>query len=222
MNIDEPLAMQRGTTTDYFEADGLGSITSMSSSAGALANTYTYDSFGNVTNSTGSVTNFLEYTGREFDTETGLYFYRHREYSPVDGRFVSEDPYRFRADVNFYRYTYNNPVLFKDPFGNIPTTAPLPWYWWIPGVGEGGSVWLGHVLGGGAYVLLRLTVFAPSVARDEDMIRRPPCQTNVNCKEVKARCIEDCSESSLPTRDYGWTFQNCLNRCMEAGGCRQP
>jgi hypothetical protein len=41
-------------------------------------NTYTYDSFGNTTNSTGSVTNYFRYTAREFDSETGIYYYRSR------------------------------------------------------------------------------------------------------------------------------------------------
>jgi hypothetical protein len=47
-NIDEPLAMLRSSATSYFHADGLGSITSLSNSAGTLANTYTYDSYGRV------------------------------------------------------------------------------------------------------------------------------------------------------------------------------
>jgi hypothetical protein len=81
--IDQPLAMQRGTTTDYYEADGLASVTSLSSSTGTLAQTYTYDSFGNTTNSSGSLTNFFRYTGREFDTETDLYYNRAR-YLPID------------------------------------------------------------------------------------------------------------------------------------------
>jgi YD repeat-containing protein len=51
---DETLAELRGSTSDYYEADGLGSITSLSSATGAVANTYTYDSFGNTTASTGS------------------------------------------------------------------------------------------------------------------------------------------------------------------------
>lgn len=34
LNIDEPLAMLRSSTTSYYDADGLGSITSLSSSAG--------------------------------------------------------------------------------------------------------------------------------------------------------------------------------------------
>jgi RHS repeat-associated protein len=118
--IDQPLAMQRGTTTDYFEADGLGSITSFSTSAGALANTYTYDSFGNTTNSTGSVTNYFRYTAREFDSETGIYYYRSRYYDPSAGRFISEDPTRFDAGVNFYAYVKNNAPNFNDPSGNDP------------------------------------------------------------------------------------------------------
>lgn len=45
--IDEPLAMLRGTTTaDYYEADGLGSVTSLTGSTGSVATGYTYDSLG--------------------------------------------------------------------------------------------------------------------------------------------------------------------------------
>ena len=40
-NIDEPLAMLRSSTTSYFHADGLGSVTSLSNAAGSIANTYT-------------------------------------------------------------------------------------------------------------------------------------------------------------------------------------
>jgi len=60
----------------------------MSDASGALAQTYTYDSFGNLTASSGAVTNNLRYTGREFDSETGLYFYRARYYVPNPGRFL--------------------------------------------------------------------------------------------------------------------------------------
>jgi RHS Repeat len=41
----------------YYEADGLGSVTSLTSPTGAVAATYTYDSFGFMTNSTGTATN---------------------------------------------------------------------------------------------------------------------------------------------------------------------
>ncbi|MFZ0784659.1 MAG: RHS repeat-associated core domain-containing protein [Candidatus Acidiferrales bacterium] len=116
-DIDEPLAMDRSGTVDYYEQDGLRSITSLTASTGSVSQSYTYDSFGNQTASSGSLTNFFRYTAREFDTESNLYFYRARYYDPNGGRFISEDPLQFRADLNFYRYVRNNPSNQGDPFG---------------------------------------------------------------------------------------------------------
>jgi RHS repeat-associated protein len=115
--VDQPLAELRGSTTSYYQQDGLGSVTSLSSSAGVVANTYTYDSFGNTTASTGTLRNYFQYTGREFDSETGIYEYRARYYDPTAGRFLSEDPLGFKAGVDFYRYVRNQPVNFADPSG---------------------------------------------------------------------------------------------------------
>jgi RHS repeat-associated protein len=116
-NIDGPLAMLRGSATSYYNADGLGSVTSLTNSSGAAAETYTYDSFGKVTASSGSLVNPFQYTGREFDSETGLYYYRARYYDPSVGRFISEDPIAFNGGFNFYRYVSNSPANFVDPFG---------------------------------------------------------------------------------------------------------
>jgi RHS repeat-associated protein len=116
-NIDEPLAMLRSAATSYYHADGLGSITSLSNTAGSIANTYTYDSFGKLTASTGSLVNSFQYTARELDTETGLYYYRARYYDPNVGRFLAEDPVGFDAGQNFYQYVRNNPILLIDPTG---------------------------------------------------------------------------------------------------------
>lgn len=121
-NIDQPLAMLRGATTDYYEADGLGSVTSLSNTSGTLAQTYTYDSFGNATNSSGSLTNFFRYTGREFDTETGLYYYRARYDDPLSGRFVNEDPVGDAGGLNHYAYAVNNPIVIGDLFGLCPNS----------------------------------------------------------------------------------------------------
>src|SRR5205807_10114228 len=114
-NIDEPLAMLRSGSTSYYHADGLGSVSSLSNAAGSIASTYTYDSFGKLTNSTGSLTNPFRYTGREFDSETGLYYYRARYYDPSTGRFLSEDPIGFSGGRNFYTYVRNNPPRLIDP-----------------------------------------------------------------------------------------------------------
>ena len=95
----------------------MGSITSLTNGSGQLAASYVYDSFGNLTASTGTITNPFQYTGREFDPETGLYYYRARYYDPVSGRFLSEDPIGFAGGINFYAYVRNNPVGLRDPKG---------------------------------------------------------------------------------------------------------
>jgi RHS repeat-associated protein len=128
-SIDEPLTMLRSGSTSYYHADGLGSLTSVSNTAGALSQTYTFDSFGNQTASSGSVMNGFRYASREFDAESALYYMRARYFDPATGRFISEDPVTFLGGHNFYNYSGNEPTTFKDPFGldktcNVPPIGP--------------------------------------------------------------------------------------------------
>jgi RHS repeat-associated protein len=128
-NIDESLAMERGSTVEHYEQDGLNSITSLGNTSGALAQTYTYDSFGTQTASSASLTNFFRYAGREFDTETNLFYNRARYLDPSTGRFLSEDPVTFLGGHNFYDYVGNEPTSFIDPTGlaktcNLPPVGP--------------------------------------------------------------------------------------------------
>jgi RHS repeat-associated protein len=124
--IDEPLAALRGGTTGFYEQDGLGSVTSLTDSTGVLLNSYTYDSFGNLTVSTGFFVNPYQFTGRDYDSKTGLRYYRARYYDPKVGRFLSEDPLGFKAGRNFYRYTSNNPLRFTDPSGLVIVVNGTP------------------------------------------------------------------------------------------------
>jgi RHS repeat-associated protein len=117
--------MLRSSATSYFHADGLGSITSLSNSAGTIANTYTYDSYGNLTASTGTLVNSFRYTGCESDLETGMYYYRARYYDPSAGRFLNEDPLGLNAGPNLYRYVGNNASTYFDPFGLFQLTTTV-------------------------------------------------------------------------------------------------
>jgi RHS repeat-associated protein len=124
--IDEPLAMLRSGATSYYQVDGNDNVTSLSNGAGSLAQTYTLDSFGKTTASSGSLVNPFQFTSREFDTETNLYYFRERYYDPQPGRFLSEDPAWFDAGVNFYAYVRNNPIRFTDPSGLYTTSPEVP------------------------------------------------------------------------------------------------
>jgi RHS repeat-associated protein len=124
--IDQPLAEARSSATSYYEADALGSVTSLSGSTGAVANTYTYDSFGKVTNFAGTLTNPFQYTGHGSDPETNLDYYRFRYYDPSTGRFLSEDPITFSGGIDFYSYVRNRPLDHVDPFGLCCKKSPPP------------------------------------------------------------------------------------------------
>jgi len=115
--VDEPLAQERGGAGYDYLHDGLGSITSLSDSHKNPTNTYSYDSFGNTTASATGVANPFRYTGREFDTETGLYYYRARYYDPSVGRFIDEDPIGLGGGTNGYRYVGNRATTLTDPLG---------------------------------------------------------------------------------------------------------
>jgi hypothetical protein len=80
VGFDQPLSMLRGGTSSYYQSDVLSTITSLSNSAGALTNTYTYDSYGKLSASNGTLVNPFQFAGREFDPETGIYNNRFRYY----------------------------------------------------------------------------------------------------------------------------------------------
>lgn len=42
---------------------------------------------------------------------------------------------------------------------------------------------------------------------------------DIDCGKVKEDCIEICSETALPTPDFGAKFRRCMRACMEAKGC---
>ena len=116
--IDQPLALTGTGGAYFYHADGQGSIASLTNGSGQLAASYVYDSFGKLMDSTGTITNPFQYTGREFDSETGLYYYRARYYDASSGRFIGEDPSSFLSgSINFYDYVENYPIGFNDPNG---------------------------------------------------------------------------------------------------------
>jgi len=99
--IDEVLNMQRMGVNSYYHEDDLGNIMAITNAAGAVVERYDYYDFGgpiflnangNPTGASAStIGNPYLFTGREYDPETGLYYYRTRYLDPAAGRFMSRD-----------------------------------------------------------------------------------------------------------------------------------
>ncbi len=133
--VDEPLAIERKGKFYYYHADGLGSITALTDAKQKIVESYDYDSFGRLQRHGGKVKNTYTFTGREWDKEIGLYYYRARYYDPEVGRFVTPDPSHFiqprgtsipyllpflltrPIELNLYLYAKNNPANLTDPTG---------------------------------------------------------------------------------------------------------
>ncbi|NIP27199.1 MAG: hypothetical protein GWN67_28365, partial [Phycisphaerae bacterium] len=98
--IDEPICMiVPGVGTYYYHFDGLGSIIALYNSSGNMVESYSYDVFGDP-NTTSSLGNPYKFTGRRYDSEAGLYYYRARYYHPAIGRFLQADPIGYEAGMN--------------------------------------------------------------------------------------------------------------------------
>ena len=145
--IDELLAAEQKGKVYYYHADGLGSITALTDERGRIVQEYYYDSFGNMKHHGDKVKQPYTFTGREWDKETGLYYYRARYYDAEAGRFISFDPIlhptnaTFKSTfcnhnsdslfslssftnsmkntqaLNLYIYVQNRPVVLTDPSG---------------------------------------------------------------------------------------------------------
>src|SRR5512144_61062 len=71
-------------------------------------------------------------TGREWDKETGLFYYRARYYDPIEGKFISKDPIGFEGGINLYGYVQGNPTSRRDPSGLYPCNGGI----WDQAIGD--------------------------------------------------------------------------------------
>jgi RHS repeat-associated protein len=111
-----PLEQINGSTTLWYHHDQLGSTRVIGDSGGVVQATYTFDPFGGLASSNGSVTNPLRFGGQYLDGESGLYYLRARFYDPITGQFISLDA-AVRSTGAPYRYVNGNPLNATDATG---------------------------------------------------------------------------------------------------------
>jgi RHS repeat-associated protein len=221
--IDEPLAQFRSSTTSYYDADGLGSITPLGNTAGALANIYTYDSFGRLTASTGALVNPFQYTARDYDSETVLRYYRARYYDQNVGRFISEDPIGLQGGIDFYAYAENNPVNRSDPFGMQAAPAPIPGPAPIPWGGFAGLAYLDILLAQHDWREFQQLCTAYGWSWCSSSPNPKPNAQCKDCNKVREKCMDQCWEYVQRLRvlpqDRPGLPRRCIRKCMNDQGC---
>lgn len=131
--VDDPLGFEEYTTTSSVGngleravlADRQGSVIWVTEPAtGTIAAAYDYEGYGTQTQTQGTLVQRYGYTGREFDPESSLYYYRARSYDPNSGVFLQMDPIGFQSGTfNLYAYVNGNPFGYVDPDGLTATTS---------------------------------------------------------------------------------------------------
>ena len=128
-----PMSMTFYGTEYFYLKNAQGDVTGLVDSSGTQVVAYTYDAWGNILTTTGSMADSLGYTnpfryrGYFYDTETGLYYLNSRYYAPGVGRFINADEYvstnQGILGDNGFAYCQNNPVRYGDSQGTFINTV---------------------------------------------------------------------------------------------------
>lgn len=158
--IDDVLELTTGGQTYYYHANSIGSIAELTNGTGSIVERYRYGAYGGaivlapdgVTELEESVIdNPYRFTGRRFDSETGIYYYRARFYDPERGRFLQRDPKGYVDGMGLYEYVRSNPINYVDPRGTITKSGTA-----------------GSPTRGAAVVISSVPVTGPPIEQDEE------------------------------------------------------
>ena len=160
-----PMSVSYNGTDYYYVTNLQGDIVAILNSSGTTVVTYTYDAWGKLLSTSGTMAstlgihNPLRYRGYVYDTDTELYYLQSRYYDPQVGRFINADAFTSTGQGllgnNMFSYCQNSPVYYFDPTGNR-----------IVGVGIQGELTIGDVSTGIEIVIY----FDSDVCKDADFL----------------------------------------------------
>jgi RHS repeat-associated protein len=110
----------------YYLQDANFNVTALVTPAGAVAERYAYDPYGNaavftsawVTQAPTVYNNEILFGGYRLNQETSLYLSRNRDYHPTLGRWLQRDPVGYAGGgSNLYEYAGSMPTVAVDPSG---------------------------------------------------------------------------------------------------------
>ena len=115
--IDDPIALISTNGTYFYHSNQQFSIAAITDSNGNLSERYGYNAYGKPVVITDSilVDNPYFFTGRQLDSETGLFYFSSRYYDANLGQFISRDKLGYVDGMSMYSAYFAANHL--DPFG---------------------------------------------------------------------------------------------------------
>lgn len=117
------ISQERESVVSYYLSDGHESVRQLADANGNITDSYSYDAWGNLIDSTGETINSRYYCGEQLDGTTGYYYLRARYLNTATGTFTTLDTYEGNVNnplsLNRYLYAHSNPVMNSDPSGHL-------------------------------------------------------------------------------------------------------
>ena len=110
--------------TLYVHEDVMGNTRYYTKATGQSFAELEYDAWGQPVSPNKLVNNdhgnyvFATFTGHIYDTTLDIYFAEARFYDATNRQWLAMDP--VKDNLNWYRYTDDNPTTYWDPYGNFP------------------------------------------------------------------------------------------------------
>ena len=152
-------------THAFFHADGNGNVVVLVNGQQTIVARYTYDPFGNTLSLSGPLAtiNLYRFSGKEWHSASGLFYFGRRFYDPNLQRWVNRDPIAEAGGLNLYAHCGNAPTSLIDELGLDPVSYSFSKEFIYPGktmsgaqealvqaainsIAGAGDVWLAHGL----------------------------------------------------------------------------
>lgn len=115
--IGRLLNLTQGGQNYFYFYDGKGNVAAVLDGSQNTSASYSYDAFGQLQATTGTLNQPMLFSTKAYDAQTGLAYFGFRFYQTGLGKWLSRDPLGESAGLNVYSYVHNNPVNRNDPLG---------------------------------------------------------------------------------------------------------
>ena len=170
-------------TVRHYHCDHLGTPLALTDQNQQIVWAARLDPWGNVEQefNPNSIDQAIRLPGQHQDTDTGLYYNRHRYYDPAIGSYVNQDPIGLAGGNNIYEYALNIPTQIYDPTGLFIPLAVL--------AGVAGKALLGAAIGAGVEVGMQSGKQVLGQVKDSWDNGRPLAEINWKCIDINWRHV---------------------------------